>query len=131
MYDDFAELMRVAKELEAAGVRALLSADKIVKAYGYAVQAQAQQFAPVDTGTLRSSISVQFVGGFLRGVVTAIIGPEVEYGGYVEFGTSVMPPHAYLGPALDRIAPAYVAAIEAIANPFGGVGPGVTNGGSL
>ena len=64
------------------------------------VQADAQRLAPVDTGALKSSISSTvdtFAGG-----ASAEVGPTVEYGSYVELGTSRMAGQPYLSPAFDR-----------------------------
>ncbi|HQW74158.1 MAG TPA: HK97 gp10 family phage protein [Ornithinibacter sp.] len=68
----------------------------------------AKAFCPVDTGNLRASIGYDVKG--LRGEV----GPTASYGRYVEEGTSRMAPHAYLGPAFDRNAANFVAAVGQI-----------------
>lgn len=63
------------------------------------VETAAKRLAPVDTGRLRSSISRE-LGRDGRGLF-AQIGTIVDYGPYVEFGTSRMRPQPYLRPALD------------------------------
>jgi len=50
----------------------------------------------VQTGRLRSSITSEVVG--LEGKV----GTNVEYGKYLEFGTSRMPPYPWLFPAVEE-----------------------------
>ena len=69
----------------------------------------AKGFAPVDTGSLRKSIRVEkkgklevqvIAGG--GGVINPRTGREVDYAGYVEFGTSRMSPQPYMQPALEK-----------------------------
>jgi hypothetical protein len=97
----------------------------VVKKVAFDMQATAQRLVPVDTGLLKSSISVDYSElGF-------DLGPTAEYGGYVELGVDhpfeirahpggflafeeggeevfarkvihpPMPPQPYLGPAFD------------------------------
>jgi len=63
------------------------------------VHNRAKQLCPVDTGRLRSSISwrLERVGGTVVGVV----GTNVEYAPYVEFGTRHNRSQPFLRPALD------------------------------
>lgn len=75
-----------------------------------AIKRDAQLFAPVDTGNLRSSIT--FETRELRDGAVAEIGPTANYGGYVEFGTSTHAPQAYMGPAFDRHAHELPLALE-------------------
>lgn len=58
-----------------------------VTVLGLEIENSAKGYCPVDTGTLRCSIqtSVEEQGM----VVTAAIGPQVDYAPYVEFGTGV------------------------------------------
>lgn len=63
---------------------------------GEFVKGSARAKAPVDTGQLRSSISSQ-ASGF-----NCVVGTNVEYGIYQEFGTYKMPPHPFLIPALEE-----------------------------
>ena len=101
---DASEVLALADALDQA-------ADAVGEALGTAVQktahdieATAKAAAPVDTGALRNSISTEVTGG--TGDVTAVVGPTVEYGGYVELGTSRMGPQPYLAPAFDQHLPA-------------------------
>lgn len=66
------------------------------------VQNGAKRLCPVDTGRLRSSI-VYEVAATGR-TITARIGTNVEYAGYVEFGTRHMRARPYLRPALAAVA---------------------------
>lgn len=102
-------------------------AQEIVALAGYSVVADAQTFAPVDTGNLKNSISVDVDG------LKFEAGPTAEYGEYVEEGAE---PHAipnafgygpdfgteddfhpgnspqpFMGPAFDRHEPRAVKAL--------------------
>lgn len=55
-----------------------------------------QDYVPVDTGRLKNSIQHDVKG------YTARIGSDVEYAGYVEFGTSKMTARKYLRRALEN-----------------------------
>lgn len=59
------------------------------------IESDAKQFAPVDTGRLRSSISREIEGASGR-VYTV-----VEYAPYVEFGTSGRPASPFMQPAVE------------------------------
>ena len=112
MSDGSAELNRLAANLAAAGPRAGARAGQaMAKALGD-IQAGAQNRAPVDTGALRNSVTHEYRrgGGTLRGEV----GPTVNYGGYVERGTSRMRAQPYLRPATDAVLPGYEAALGQI-----------------
>jgi HK97 gp10 family phage protein len=63
------------------------------------VERDAKINAPVDTGRLRSSITNRLE--IEEGQLVGIIGTNVEYAAYQEFGTSVMPAHPFLYPALE------------------------------
>lgn len=100
-------LNRLEIDLTRAGLKVAAEAAHVVRRAGQAVVRDAQALAPVDTGALRSSISVDYGDTGL----SFEAGPTVVYGRYVEEGTSRMAPHAYLGPAFDRNVPGAVAAL--------------------
>ena len=78
-----ADLSSLAKDLaEASGRSIQMAAQKVVMDTAMTVQAEAQSRAPVKSGRLRNSISIRYPNP-----LTAIIGPQVEYGVYQEFGT--------------------------------------------
>lgn len=91
-------------------------AQAVVRKTTLDVEADAKAFAPVDTGNLKGSIGhsdLRTVGQ--SGTLEAEVGPTAAYGEYVELGTSRMAPRAFLGPALDRRTPAFVQAMEQLA----------------
>ncbi|MGI5233844.1 HK97-gp10 family putative phage morphogenesis protein [Actinoallomurus sp. CA-142502] len=95
-------------DLTHAGLIVAAKGSRAVKKVGNDIVHDGQAFVPVDTGNLKNSINVDFDGdgmGFEAG-------PTANYGGFVEWGTSKMAPHAYMGPAFDRNVPAFVAAVE-------------------
>lgn len=73
------------------------------------IRDDAKGFAPVDTGSLRRSIRVEKEGKLQvsvvaggGGVINPRTGREVDYAGYVEFGTSRASPQPYMQPALEK-----------------------------
>lgn len=91
----------VAKEMESAIAQALT-------AIGLSAERYAKAECPVDTGRLRNSITnvVDTVGK------AVYIGTNVEYGPYVELGTSRRKPHPFLKPAATQHVDEYRAIIE-------------------
>lgn len=88
----------------------------VVRKTAVDVTADAKNFSPVRFGKLKGSIGhsdLRTVGQ--SGVLEAEVGPTANYGRFVELGTSKMAPRAYLGPALDRRTPAFVQAMEQVA----------------
>ena len=63
---------------------------------GIIVKSSAKANAPVDTSRLRGSISSR-----PEGIRQVIIGPNVDYGIYQEFGTKYMKAQPYMRPALQ------------------------------
>lgn len=62
------------------------------------VDRAAKRLAPVDTGRLRSSINWRIERDPFG--LRAVVGTNVHYAVYQEFGTSKMPAHPFLRPAL-------------------------------
>jgi HK97 gp10 family phage protein len=86
------------------------------------IQQRAQELAPVDTGALRDSITVEIDDS--GKTVVGTVGPHVDYAAYVEFGTGKagasspgagagpynpnwpgMPAQPYMRPAYDEVKP--------------------------
>ena len=77
----------------------LEAAKTVVMKNGSSLQEQAQRNAPVDTGTLKRSIGLEIKDSGL----TAVSGPTVHYGEYVERGTRFMEAQPYMKPALHTV----------------------------
>lgn len=58
---------------------------------------ESQRIVPVDTGRLRDSIKI-----FSASAAEVKGGTEVEYAGFVEFGTSRQRSQPYMRPAIDK-----------------------------
>jgi HK97 gp10 family phage protein len=107
-FDGADDLNRLSADLTAAGETAAPRARRLVAKTLLDVERDAKAFAPVDTGFLRSSIGIDTDPDGLGGQT----GPAANYGRFVEYGTSRMAPHAYMGPALDRHSGPFARAIE-------------------
>lgn len=109
MSDGSAEMGRLAASLGAAGPRVGARAGDAMSKALRDIEAGATNRAPRDTGALANSVSHSYSrgGNTLRGEV----GPTVNYGGFVERGTSRMRAQPYLRPATDAVLPGYEAAL--------------------
>jgi HK97 gp10 family phage protein len=72
------------------------------------VQAGAKRRAPVDTGRLRNSIAVEIEEGGL----SAVVGTNVHYAPFQEFGTSRMRARPFLFPAWEEERERFIAALR-------------------
>lgn len=75
---------------------------------GAACEGYAKQSCPVDTGRLRNSIT----HATTNGGKTVVVGTNVEYGPFVELGTSRMRARPYLRPAAQNHVDDYVRIIK-------------------
>jgi HK97 gp10 family phage protein len=93
-----------AAELLRETQKANVEASMVVRGAAFLCQRSAIQRAPKDTGNLRNSITVgDIFGGSLQpGVLSAQVGPEAAYGGFVEFGTAKQGAQPYLTPAAEQ-----------------------------
>jgi HK97 gp10 family phage protein len=89
---------------------------KVVRRNGAKLERLAKQFAPVDTGHLRNEIHTDQSGDGRFGALEVSVVSSTPYSIFVERGTSRMAPRAFLGPALDRVAPEFIADCEALAD---------------
>lgn len=88
---------------QAASTQIVKIADAVTVA-GIETQNRARVRAPVDTGALRASISTSAPS--LSGVEVSIeVGPEVNYGAFVEYGTSRAGAQPYMEPSADEVTP--------------------------
>lgn len=88
-----------AKLPEAVGV--------IVRKAAFDVEANAKAVVPVDTGTLKNSITTEFPTK-----TSAIIAPHTEYAVFVEYGTRRRTAKPYMRPAAEKVAPAFLEACK-------------------
>jgi hypothetical protein len=112
-FEGIEKINTIAVQLGTAGARVGVGGALVLRKSAHDVEATGKTFCPVDTGNLRNSIGSDFTGGPLS--MEAAIGPTADYGSYVEYGTSRMAPHAYMGPALDRHAGEFLSALEVVA----------------
>lgn len=70
----------------------------VVQKNGADLQGNAQEKAPVDTGTLKRSIGLNLTDSGL----TATIAPTAEYAPYQEYGTRYMDAQPFVGPAFNE-----------------------------
>jgi len=74
-------------------------AAEIVEEHGLAIMSEAAQSAPVDTGALRNSILSE---SGMTGELQYTVQDGVEYGQFVELGTSRMAAQPFLVPAIEH-----------------------------
>ena len=73
-----------------------------VEREAFRIEGLAKEFCPVDTGRLRSSIHAE-----MTATHTAKISDGVQYGVFVEFGTSKMGAQPFFRPAVDASMPQF------------------------
>lgn len=108
---DASEIYTLASDLRGSATKAKKTAGAAVQKTAADIGADAKSLAPVDTGNLKSSIGVGKVGP-----LESVVGPTANYGIYLELGTSRMPAQPFMGPATDRRVPAFLQAMEQIAD---------------
>lgn len=83
----------------------------IVENYGNIIMSSAVMLAPVDTGALINSITSE---SKMTGDLTYTVSDGVDYGVYQEFGTSKMPAHPFMRPAIEKWAAKFQAAFSGL-----------------
>lgn len=73
------------------------------------IEAQAKMNAPVDTGALRNSIAAS-----KNDELSWQVAVGVNYGAFVEYGTTRMAAQPFLTPAVEAVKPALFAALESM-----------------
>jgi len=116
------EIDKVLREVSKYGERVSDLIDKETAYAAFEVERLAKEEVPVDKGILKNSINNIRVGGF-KGVrrmvskITYLIGSNVVYSRYIEFGTPVGTgpnggPKPFLRPAFRDVIPGYIRAIQ-------------------
>lgn len=114
MADDAAgEFLDMAKTFAKAPAKFRAQARAAMRKTAADIQGTAQNLAPVDTGALRNSITSDTTE--TAQTLRVEIGPTVNYGAYVERGTSRNRAQPYLRPAVDRHEPALLEAFSQLA----------------
>lgn len=127
---DLSEVHALARDIQRNADEVPARAQEIIAVGGHAVVADAQVFAPVDTGNLKNSIGVDVDGLRFEAGPTAEYGEWVEtgalphaipnaFGWGPEFGTEEdfhpgNDPQPFMGPAFDRHEPRVVAALASL-----------------
>lgn len=83
---DDSEVHTLADDMRQQADQIPTQAERVIAKGGHDMQALAQTNAPVDTGHLKASISLDVAG------LSFVLGPTADYGGYVELGV----PHPYV-----------------------------------
>lgn len=97
------QVFALAARLDAVpGIVSPASSSAVAKTAAEIVE-DAKALAPVNTGALRASISADIIGP--TGLTTAEIGPTVDYGIEVEYGTSRQAPQPFMRPAFEADTP--------------------------
>lgn len=79
-----------------------------IKRAALAVEGGAKERCPVDTGRLRASVTHEVAPDGL----SAVVGTNVEYAPYIEFGTSRMHAQPFLFPALEAHRPEFIRRLQ-------------------
>lgn len=104
------DLDRLSIDLGQAGHHATRKAQQAIAKSGFDLKAAMMAEAPVRFGNLRNSVSLDVAQDGLA----ATVGPTVDYAGWVAYGTSRQRANPYDMRALARVAPSFIAAMEAI-----------------
>ena len=109
---DASEVRQLSADIERGAERVGRNVSQVVKASAERVKTAGQSNAPVGpTGDLRESIGVDMYGDGRSVGLTAVVGPTVRYGLFVEKGTSKMAAQPFMAPALEAEAPGFQKAL--------------------
>lgn len=90
---DLHQLDKLVRDLGQAGGKVAGTMRQAVGVTAHTVESQARARAPVDTGTLRNSITTEVSG------LSAVVEARAPYASFVEYGTVHRPPHPFMVPA--------------------------------
>jgi HK97 gp10 family phage protein len=96
------------------------SAEAVVRSATLETLAIAVATAPVRTGHLKASHSVDFDGSAAGHRFSGTVGPEASYAHYVHDGTSRQAPQPWLDRAADIVEPQFYAGMQAVAASIDG-----------
>jgi hypothetical protein len=96
------------------------SAEAVVRFATLETLAIAVATAPVRTGRLKASHSVEFSGSAADRRFSGTVGPEVDYAHHVHEGTSRQAPQPWLDNAADIVEPQFFAGMQAVAASIDG-----------
>lgn len=141
---DFTEVRKLEFDLSNAHGHVGARASAAIRKTAYDIERDAKILAPVDTGDLENSISTDIEGDGRFATMSAEIGPTVDYGAAIEYGSEPHiiraknggklvfkgrdgglvfvdqvnhpgnAPQPYMGPAFDRNIPAFEQALGEI-----------------
>lgn len=104
---DASEVRKLSADLSIGRERVGRATADVVRAAAERVKSNAQGKAPKLTGALSGSIGVDLYGDGRSVGLTAVVGPTVRYGLFVENGTSKMAAQPYMAPALAEEGPRF------------------------
>lgn len=84
---------------------------EICEGSAFACEGLAKSFAPVDTGTLRSSIQAE-----PESKHSWVVAPHTDYAIHQEFGTSNMAAQPYMTPATENVRPVFLGQMQNVVN---------------
>lgn len=108
---DASEVRELSASLSRGAERVGRNVSQAVKASAERVKKAGQGAAPKLTGALAESIGVDMYGDGRSVGLTAVIGPTIRYGLFVENGTSKMAAQPFMAPALEAEATAFQSAL--------------------
>lgn len=117
-FEGIDDLNKLSVDLTNGAQRTGAKVSAVVRRCGQQMVTYGQAAVPVDTGATKSSIGVDFTGDGRSTEMSATAGPTTSWAPYLEHGTERMAPHAFMGPALDRVGPDFVAGLEQAADPL-------------
>lgn len=102
------EFARFARDLTRAALVLGGAGEVVAAVVGRGALATARRLAPVDTGQLRQELEL------IRRGETSIIQSSTRYAVFQEYGTSVMAPDPFVGPAVDEWGPRMLREVEKV-----------------
>lgn len=94
----FGEIKILSNRLPSMDLRMRRAVANVVKSTALQCEAKAKVKAPVSTGALSNSIQAQ-----PETELSWTVGPAMDYGIYVEYGTVHMAPRPYMTPAAEEL----------------------------